>query len=269
MGREQKMFRINLSNIPLSERSKKINALFGSKHTISEKDYLNLSLETTWRINGAGDEIPTFHIIMETDHNEKKRCLDLATFGAFGEYYLLRYRALLNIIDDERLSPNDFTFFDGFEKNDIKRIYYISMQVFGREYCLGRKHSDFLFDSMETVQLSEIILSEDEKEAAIMDIPAEYFDNGKVPIIPGEEDAPYLSIATFKYLVNNNILEKGTLSLESRNMLSDDEKAYIDWLDDTDSVKKPIINFSKGEGSKNVFERIFKKSSQDDLSLEF
>ena len=52
-------------------------------------------------------------------------------------------------------------------------------------------------------------------------------------------------------------------------MLSDDEKAYIDWLNDTDSVKKPIINFSKGEGSKNVFERIFKKSSQDDLSLEF
>lgn len=73
MGYEQKMFRINLSNIPLSERSKKVNALFGSKHTISEKDYLNLSLETTWRINGAGDEIPTFHIIMETDHNEKKK----------------------------------------------------------------------------------------------------------------------------------------------------------------------------------------------------
>lgn len=269
MGYEQKMFRINLSNIPLSERSKKINALFGSKHTISEKDYLNLSLETTWRINGAGDEIPTFHIIMETDHNEKKRCLDLATFGAFGEYYLLRYRALLNIIDDERLSLHDFTFFDGFEKDDIKRIYYISMQIFGREYCLGRKHSDFLFDSMETVQLSEIILSEDEKEAVIMDIPAEYFDHGKIPIIPGEEDAPYLSIATFKYLVNNNILEKGTLSLENRNTLSNDEKAYIDWLDDTDSVKKPIINLSKGEGSKNVFERIFKKSSQDDLSLEF
>ena len=269
MGYQQKMFRINLANIPLNERSKKVNALFGSKHTILEEDYLNLSLETTWMINGAGDEIPTFHIIMKTDHDEKESHLDLTTFGAFGEYYLLKYRELLNIIEDERLSPHDFTFFDGFEKDDIKRIYYISMQIFGREYCLGRKHSDFLFDSMETVQLSEIILSEDEKEAVIMDIPAEYFDNGKVPIIPGEEDAPYLSIATFKYLVNNNILEKGTLSLENRNTLSNDEKAYIDWLDDTDSVKKPIINFSKGEGSKNVFERIFKKSSQDDLSLEF
>ena len=55
MGYEQKMFRINLSNIPLSERSKKINALFGSKHTISNKDYLNINLETTWTIDGLGN----------------------------------------------------------------------------------------------------------------------------------------------------------------------------------------------------------------------
>lgn len=269
MGREQKMFRINLSNIPLSERSKKVNALFGSKHTISEKDYLNLSLETTWRINGAGDEIPTFHIIMETDHNEKKRCLDLATFGAFGEYYLLRYRALLNIIDDERLSPSDFTFFDGFEKEDIQRIFYVNMQIFGREFCLGRKHSDFLFDSLRTLKPFEIVLSDEEKSLITMDIPAEYFDHGKIPIIPGEEKIPYLSIATFKYLVNNGVLEKNTLSLENKNTLNAAEKAYIDWLNDSESVKKPIIDFSKSQSSGNVFEKIFKKSPQADLSLEF
>ena len=264
--KNQKMFRINLANIPRRELSEKAKVLFHPDYKISNKDYLNIDLETTWTIDGLGNEIPNFYIVAETDSDTQRSYLNA---GFFGAYFAFKYQALLDIIEDERLSPSDFTFFDGFEKEDIQRIFYVNMQIFGREFCLGRKHSDFLFDSMETVQLSEIILSEDEKEAAIMDIPAEYFDNGKVPIIPGEEDAPYLSIATFKYLVNNNILEKGTLSLESRNMLSDDEKAYIDWLDDTDSVKKPIINFSKGEGSKNVFERIFKKSSQDDLSLEF
>ena len=143
------------------------------------------------------------------------------------------------------------------------------MQIFGREFCLGRKHSDFLFDSLRTLKPFEIVLSDEEKSLITMDIPAEYFDHGKIPIIPGEEKIPYLSIATFKYLVNNGVLEKNTLSLENKNTLNAAEKAYIDWLNDSESVKKPIIDFSKSQSSGNVFEKIFKKSPQADLSLEF
>lgn len=264
--KNQKMFRINLENIPRNEWYEKVKRIFTSNHKILDDDYLNISLETTWTIDGASNEIPTFCIVAQTDNDVQKSYLDASLFG---EYSALKYQALLNIVNDERLSPRDFTFFNGFEKEDIQRIFYLNMQIFGREHYLGRKHSDFLFDSLQTLKPFEIVLSEKEKSLITMDIPAEYFDHGKIPIIPGEEKIPYLSIATFKYLVNNGILEKGTLSLENKNTLNADEKAYIGWLNDSDSVKKPIIDFSKSQSSGNVFERIFKKSPQADLSLEF
>jgi hypothetical protein len=264
--KNQKMFRINLANIPRRELSEKAKVLFHPDYKISNKDYLNIDLETTWTIDGLGNEIPNFYIVAETDSDTQRSYLNA---GFFGEYFAFKYQALLDIIENERLSPNDFTFFDGFEKEDIQRIFYVNMQIFGREFCLGRKHSDFLFDSLRTLKPFEIVLSDEEKSLITMDIPAEYFDHGKIPIIPGEEKIPYLSIATFKYLVNNGVLEKGTLSLENKNTLNAAEKAYIDWLNDSDSVKKPIIDFSKSQSSGNVFERIFKKSPQADLSLEF
>ena len=264
--KNQKMFRINLANIPRRELSEKAKVLFHPDYKISNKDYLNINLETTWTIDGLGNKIPNFYIMAETDSDTQRSYLNA---GFFGEYFAFKYQALLDIIDDERLSPSDFTFFDGFEKEDIQRIFYVNMQIFGREFCLGRKHSDFLFDSLRTLKPFEIVLSDEEKSLITMDIPAEYFDHEKIPIIPGEEKIPYLSIATFKYLVNNGVLEKGTLSLENKNTLNAAEKAYIDWLNDSDSVKKPIIDFSKSQSSGNVFERIFKKSPQADLSLEF
>ena len=264
--KNQKMFRINLANIPRRELSEKAKVLFHPDYKISNKDYLNIDLETTWTIDGLGNEIPNFYIVAETDSDTQRSYLNA---GFFGEYFAFKYQALLDIIENERLSPNDFTFFDGFEKEDIQRIFYVNMQIFGREFCLGRKHSDFLFDSLRTLKPFEIVLSDEEKSLITMDIPAEYFDHGKIPIIPGEEKIPYLSIATFKYLVNNGVLEKGTLSLENKNTLNAAEKAYIDWLNDSDSVKKPIIDFSKSQSSGNVFEKIFKKSPQADLSLEF
>lgn len=264
--KNQKMFRINLANIPRRELSEKAKVLFHPDYKISNKDYLNINLETTWTIDGLGNEIPNFYIMIETDSDTQRSYLNA---GLFGEYFAFKYQALLDIIEDERLSPSDFTFFDGFEKEDIQRIFYVNMQIFGREFCLGRKHSDFLFDSLRTLKPFEIVLSDEEKSLITMDIPAEYFDHGKIPIIPGEEKIPYLSIATFKYLVNNGVLEKNTLSLENKNTLNAAEKAYIDWLNDSESVKKPIIDFSKSQSSGNVFEKIFKKSPQADLSLEF
>ena len=264
--KNQKMFRINLANIPRRELSEKAKVLFHPDYKISNKDYLNINLETTWTIDGLGNEIPNFYIMVETDSNTQRSYLNA---GFFGEYFAFKYQALLDIIEDERLSPSDFTFFDGFEKEDIQRIFYVNMQIFGREFCLGRKHSDFLFDSLRTLKPFEIVLSDEEKSLITMDIPAEYFDHGKIPIIRGEEKIPYLSIATFKYLVNNGVLEKNTLSLENKNTLNAAEKAYIDWLNDSESVKKPIIDFSKSQSSGNVFEKIFKKSPQADLSLEF
>lgn len=264
--KNQKMFRINLANIPRRELSENAKVLFHPDYKISNKDYLNIGLETTWTIDGLGNEIPNFYIMVETDSDTQRSYLNA---GFFGEYFAFKYQALLDIIENERLSPSDFTFFDGFEKEDIQRIFYVNMQIFGREFCLGRKHSDFLFDSLRTLKPFEIVLSDEEKSLITMDIPAEYFDHGKIPIIPGEEKIPYLSIATFKYLVNNGVLEKGTLSLENKNTLNAAEKAYIDWLNDSDSVKKPIIDFSKSQSSGNVFEKIFKKSPQADLSLEF
>ena len=265
-NKNQKMFRINLANIPRRELSEKAKVLFRPDYKISNKDYLNINLETTWTIDGLGNEIPNFYIMVETDSDTQRSYLNA---GFFGEYFAFKYQALLDIIEDERLSPSDFTFFDGFEKEDIQRIFYVNMQIFGREFCLGRKHSDFLFDSLRTLKPFEIVLSDEEKSLITMDIPAEYFDHGKIPIIPGEEKIPYLSIATFKYLVNNGVLEKNTLSLENKNTLNAAEKAYIDWLNDSESVKKPIIDFSKSQSSGNVFEKIFKKSPQADLSLEF
>lgn len=263
--KNQKMFRINLANIPRRELSEKAKVLFHPDYKISNKDYLNIDLETTWTIDGLGNEIPNFYIVAETDSDAQRSYLNA---GFFGEYFAFKYQALLDIIENERLSPSDFTFFDGFEKEDIQRIFYVNMQIYGVQRCLNREHCNFLFDSLHLPEYPKIELSEKEKKTIVMDIPSEYFEDGKEPVMTRGKEKPYISIATFKYLTAQGVLQKGTLSLDERVKLTPEESGYINWLEDK-SNPKPNVSFDQTIDSQNIFKKIFKKSPGKDLSLEF
>ena len=259
--RTQKICRISLANIPKDELFKKAEGLFYPDHKILDGDYLNVELDTVWIINSQGNEIPGYSLVAKTNYDSQRYRIDL---GVFSEHSTKRYQALLNILQNEQLTAEDITFFEGFEKEDIKRIAYISMQIYGAQRCLNREHCNFLFDSLHLPEYPDITLSEKEKKTIVMDIPSEYFEDGKEPVMT----KPYISIATFKYLTTQGVLQKGTLSLDKCVKLTSEESRYIDWLEYRSSPK-PNVYFDKVVDTKNIFKKIFKKDSETDLELEF
>lgn len=263
--RTQKICRISLANIPKDELFKKAEGLFYPDHKILDGDYLNVKLDTVWIINSQGNEIPGYSLVAKTDYDSQRYRIDL---GVFSEHSTRRYQALLNILQNEQLTAEDITFFEGFEKEDIKRIAYISMQIYGVQRCLNREHCNFLFDSLHLPEYPKIELSEKEKKTIVMDIPSEYFEDGKEPVMARGKEKPYISTATFKYLTSQGVLQKGTLSLDECVKLTPEESGYINWLEDK-SNPKPNVSFDQTIDSQNIFKKIFKKSPEKDLSLEF
>lgn len=265
VGRTRKICRISLADIPKDELFKKAEGLFYPDHKILDGDYLNVELNTVWTLDSQGNEIPVYSLVAKTDYDSQRYRIDL---GVFSEHSTKRYQALLNILENEQITAKDITFFEGFDKEDIKRIAYISMQIYGAQRCLNREHCNFLFDSLHLPEYPKIELSEKEKKTIVMDIPSEYFEDGKEPIMPESEEKPYVSIATFKYLTENGVLEKRTLSLDERVKLTPEENKYINWLEYR-SIPKPNVCFDKAVDSQNIFKKIFKKGSEKDLELDF
>lgn len=247
VGRTRKICRISLAEIPKDDLSKKIEELFYPNHKILDGDYLNVELNNVWTQDSLGNEVPIYYLVAKTDYDSQRSRIDL---GVFSEHCAKRYQALLNILENEKLNTKDITFFEGFEKDDIKRIAYISMQIYGNKHCLKREHCNFLFDSLS--EYPNITLSEEEKKTIVMDIPPEYFEDGKEPIMPESEEKPYVSIATFKYLTESEVLEKRTLSLEERVKLTPEENKYINWLEYR-SIPKPNVCFDKAVDSQKYF----------------
>lgn len=114
------------------------------------------------------------------------------------------------------------------------------MQIYGAQRCLNREHCNFLFDSLHLPEYPDITLSEKEKKTIVMDIPSECFEDGKEPVMT----KPYISIATFKYLTTQGVLQKGTLSLDECVKLTPEESGYINWLEDK-SNPKPNVSFDQ------------------------
>lgn len=75
-------------------------------------------------------------------------------------------------------------------------------------------------------------------------------------------------ISKLKYLTGAGVLKEGTLSIEDRTMFTKDERAYMDWLKDR-SAHKPILDVYRTDNARGFFKKIFKKSTEKDLSLEF
>lgn len=259
------MFKIKLKNIPKNELRLLFNNLFNEQHNLIDGDTLTASLKTTYSKNEMGNEVPMYSIVVNSEFDAQKSDLMI---GSINEYGLSRYRAFLKIIEDERLADDDFIFFEGFEKKDIERITYIEIQMRGITSCLGREHCDFIFNTLRSLDPKAIDLTSEDKKNVVTNVPSKYFNDGSTPIVPETGGEAYMLISKLKYLTGAGVLKEGTLSLEYRTMLTKDERAYMDWLEDR-SAHKPILDVYRTDNARGLFKKIFKKSAEKDLSLEF
>lgn len=245
------MFKVKLGKIPKDELKTKIEKLFGPGHTLLDGDALTVRLKFSWVENYIGEYFPVIRTVTKTDYDS--HVVEIIQ-DSFLEPLAVRHRAFLSIIEDNRLAPEDITFLNGFEKEDLDRIAYIKLQIYGIKTCLHREHCNFLFEGIKTIDPQKLSLYRKNTGNVTLDIPPQYFKDGKAPIVPEIDMHPYISVAEFNYLIDNEVLTEGSLSLDRRTELTSEEKGYIKWL--SGEINKPRIETKINEES--LFLDLFK-----------
>lgn len=216
-------------------------------------------------------------IKLRINMSDNKYILCLSYGGSLLDHYLytsflsrenLRiFNALTEVLDDNLNRTVKF-YNNDFERDDINRILYISIindnmgRIYPKEFC-DCIYSKFLEDPSKIPVI--------ENENRLLNIPEVYFVPDYDP--SDEYDGNYsCSLMELQLLEDEGLLKEGLLDQRLsayRNVLPE-EKSYCDWLRDKIDTK-PIFDYPLEiiEQKKSLFKRIFDKSKDTDLELEF
>lgn len=149
------------------------------------------------------------------------------------------------------------TYGKGFEEEDVVKLFYIDMRCYARAYDRDacRYVADLIVNQYD--RLKEMNFSND-----VIKIPEDYFSKRETKPL-------YVNKDEFNLLLDEGILEFGKYAdAEECSDLDGDEIEYFQWM--CGNIKnKPVFEIGAIEKNINVFKKIFDKSKENDLELEF
>lgn len=244
MSQSIEVLKINIGELPKKTRDDFYFTFFEDDaldHCTQIKLFLDVDDEDETRLRMA-------HPMSNDDEGEIALGLD--------QYNFSMLKGLLDFISSDE-NKKFVTYGDGFKEEDIIKIFYLDMRYYSRAY--DRDACRYIVDLIvnQYNRLEKMNFSN-----RTVKIPEDYFSKNKIQSIFVRQDE-------FNLLLDEGMLEFGKYAdAEECSDLDGDEIEYLQWM--CGNIKnKPVFEIGAIEKNINVFKKIFDKSKENDLELEF
>lgn len=244
MSRSIELLKIDVSELSKEKREDFFSLFFeydDAEHCDQIKLFLDVDDEDETRLRMA-------HPMSNDDEGEITLGLD--------QYNSSMLKGLLDFISSDE-NKKLVSYGDGFKEEDIIKIFYLDMRYYSRAYDRDacRYIVDLIvnhYDRLEKMNFSNRTAK----------IPEDYFSKNKIQSIFVRQDE-------FNLLLDEGMLELGKYAdAEECSDLEGDEVEYFQWM--CGNIKnKPVFEIGAIKKNINVFKKIFDKSKENDLELEF
>lgn len=244
MSKSIEIFKIDVCKLPMKKREE-FYSLFFEDDECETCNQIKLFLD----VDNEGE---TNLRMAHSMSNEDEGVLVLG----LNPYNSSAIKKLLDFISSDE-NKEIITYADGFEEEDVIKIFYLDMRCYSRAYNRDacRYIVDLVvnhYDRLEKMNFSD----------GITPVPEDYFSKRKTKLL-------YVNKDEFNLLLNEGILELGKYTdMDDCSGLEGDEIRYFQWMCG-DLRDKPHFEIGVIENDINVFKKIFDKSKEKDLGLEF
>ena len=244
MSKSIEIFKIDVRNLPMKKREE-FYSLFFEDDECETCNQIKLFLD----VDDQGEiSLRMAHSMSNEDEGELVLGLN--------PYHSSAIKKLLDFISSDE-NKEIITYANGFGEEDIIKLFYLDMRCYSRAYNRDacRYVVDLIvnhYDRLEKMNFSD----------GITRVPEEYFSKRKTKLL-------YVNKDEFDLLLNEGILELGKYTdMDDCSGLENDEIRYFQWM--CGNLRdKPDFEIGAIENNINVFKKIFNKSKESDLGLEF
>lgn len=244
MPQNIEILKIDVSELPKKERED-FYYLFFEDDDVEHCDQVKLFLHVD---DEDGTHLRMAHPMSNDDEGEITLGLD--------RYNSSMLKGLLDFISSDN-NKKLITYGEGFEEEDVIKLFYLDMRYYARAYDRDacRYVVDLLVNQYD--RLKEMNFSKD-----VIKIPEDYFSKREAKPL-------YVIKDEFNLLLDEGILEFGKYAdMNECSDLDGDEIEYLQWM--CGNIKnKPVFEIGAIEKNINVFKKIFDRTKENDLELEF